>query len=53
MRNMPDHLLIETYRRAVILNLQPDFIRLLKIELLHRSLLNEVEKEQFLEKTAL
>ncbi len=52
---MPDHLLIETYRQAVNLNLHPHFIRLLKLELMHRSLFKktELEKETVLEKTAL
>lgn len=53
MKKMPDHLLIETYRRAVELNLHPHFVRLLKLELLHRSLFDKAEKEAVFEKTAL
>ena len=50
---MPDTLLIDTYHRAIKLNLNPHFIRLLELELLHRSLFETIEKEPTLEQTAL
>lgn len=50
---MPDSLLIDTYYRAIELNLNPQFIRLLKLELLHRSLFDTIKKDPIMEQTAL
>lgn len=43
MKNMPNHLLIESYFRAIELNLHQDFIDLLETEIRRRSLSVEVK----------
>lgn len=53
MKNMSDRLLIDTYHQAIEQNLNLQFIRLLKLELLHRSLLIDQESKAVLQKTAL
>ncbi|KGA98476.1 sporulation protein [Alkalihalobacillus alcalophilus ATCC 27647 = CGMCC 1.3604] len=43
MHNLSDELLIETYYKAVELNLNHDFIELIKLELLNRSLMDKIK----------
>lgn len=38
MRQLTDHLLIDVYQRALSLNLDPDFIELLVLEIRRRNL---------------
>lgn len=42
MENLSNSLLVEAYHEAKALNIAPDFIRLIKEELEHRGLLQEV-----------
>lgn len=53
MKNMSDELLIDTYFKAIELNLHPYFIALLKAEIRHRSLMHKINNSQALEQTAL
>ncbi|KMK75919.1 sporulation histidine kinase inhibitor Sda [Alkalihalobacillus pseudalcaliphilus] len=43
MQNLSDELLIETYHKAVELNLNHDFIELIKHELHNRALLDKIK----------
>lgn len=52
MKNMSDESLINTYYQAIELNLNAHFIRLLKLELIHRSLFNKINNKPELEVTA-
>ncbi|AOV08553.1 sporulation histidine kinase inhibitor Sda [Sporosarcina ureilytica] len=53
MKNMSDELLIDTYFKAIELNLHPYFINLLKAEIHYRSLAHKIDDSQPLEQTAL
>lgn len=52
MKKMTDTLLIDTYCQAVTLKLHPHFIHLLKLELLHRSLFDQIQRSFTLEDVA-
>lgn len=43
MKNLSDELLIETYFKAIELNLSDDFLELLKKEIQRRSLLDKLK----------
>ncbi|MGO4887266.1 sporulation histidine kinase inhibitor Sda [Anaerobacillus sp. MEB173] len=43
MKNLSDELLIETYFKAIELNLNKDFLELLKKELQRRSLMDKLK----------
>jgi developmental checkpoint coupling sporulation initiation to replication initiation len=43
MRKLTDELLIESYYKAIHLNLSPDFIRLIENEIHRRSLNNNIK----------
>lgn len=43
MRNLSDELLIETYYKAIELNLSEDFLELLKKEIHRRSLMDKLK----------
>ncbi|WP_100372212.1 sporulation histidine kinase inhibitor Sda [Bacillus sp. FJAT-45037] len=43
MRNLSDELLIETYYKAIELDLNADFIELIQLEIRRRSLLNKIK----------
>lgn len=53
MKNMSDESLIDTYYRAIELNLNANFIRLLKLEIIHRSLFNKLNNKPELKVKAL
>lgn len=42
MKDLSDDLLIEAYKRAIALNLSDDFIELIHIEIVRRSLAHKV-----------
>lgn len=46
MENLSDQLLIESYYKALELQLSPEFIHLIEKELERRSLLNKIKKTQ-------
>lgn len=46
MENLSDQLLIETYYKALELQLSPEFIHLIEKEMERRSLLNKIKKTQ-------
>ncbi|MCK0471632.1 MULTISPECIES: sporulation histidine kinase inhibitor Sda [Halalkalibacter] len=43
MKNLSDELLIETYYKAIELNLSHDFIELIRLELTRRSLTDKIK----------
>lgn len=43
MKNLSDELLIETYYKAIELNLSRDFIELIRLELNRRSLTDKIK----------
>lgn len=43
MKKLSDDLLIESYHKARELNLSPDFIRLIEMEIQRRSLYNKIK----------
>ncbi|NMD70624.1 sporulation histidine kinase inhibitor Sda [Bacillus sp. DNRA2] len=43
MRKLSDHLLLESYHKAKELKLNPDFIRLIEMELKRRSLIHNIK----------
>lgn len=49
MKNMSDDSLINTYYRAIELNLNAHFIHLLKLEIMHRSLLYKMSDKRELD----
>jgi developmental checkpoint coupling sporulation initiation to replication initiation len=46
MENLSDQLLIESYYKALELQLSPEFIHLIEKEMERRSLLNKIKKTQ-------
>lgn len=48
MENLSDQLLIESYYKAIELQLSPEFIRLIEQEIERRSLFQKVKKEKTL-----
>lgn len=45
MKNLSDESLITAYYRAIELDLNEQFIRLLKLEIIHRSLFNKTDNK--------
>ncbi len=52
MRQLSDHLLVDVYQRAILLNLDPEFIELLAIEIKRRNLQVSAVDEADTSKTA-